>query len=155
MATHPQATHPEQSPQPAGEHHLAWSKWSRCESSFSLLLVPPQPGIYAVAEETGDAQTPSGKRILAMLQFAEANDLSRALGRLFTPASPLYERIATGRCFVRYAVVEDPLSRAAAANALQEWLSSSAETLGATTPRSENGNCAREVNPPAPLPAGF
>ena len=30
---------------------LQWSKWFRCESSFSVLLAPCQPGIFALGEE--------------------------------------------------------------------------------------------------------
>ncbi|MCU1297612.1 MAG: hypothetical protein JWO91_1890, partial [Acidobacteriaceae bacterium] len=30
---------------------LQWSKWFRCESSFSVLLAPSKPGIFALGEE--------------------------------------------------------------------------------------------------------
>jgi len=30
---------------------LQWSRWFRCESSFSLLLVPSAAGVYALGEE--------------------------------------------------------------------------------------------------------
>ena len=30
---------------------LQWSRWFRCESSFSVLLAPAKPGIFALAEE--------------------------------------------------------------------------------------------------------
>ena len=32
-------------------NRLQWSKWSRCESSFGVLLVPSKPGLFALAEE--------------------------------------------------------------------------------------------------------
>ena len=56
---------------------LDWSRWSRCESSFNLLLTPHQPGIFALAEEIVDATVSGGKRMLAVLEVASAEDLSR------------------------------------------------------------------------------
>jgi len=148
---------------------LRWSRWCRCESSFSMLLVPSQPGIFAVAEEIlapGDA----GKRLLGLLLFSETADLARDLNRLFTSASPIQEKIATGRCFVRYALVDDPEERRAAASALKEWLVESAE-LATGIPqdaaaneagvKTATANIAKPVKPspevpkPAPFPAGF
>ena len=46
-----------------------------------------------------------------------------ALGRLFLPGSPQRERLWSGRCFARYAVIEDESQRHAAYAALQRWLS--------------------------------
>src|SRR5262249_9717856 len=54
-------------------------------------------------------------------------DLGMALGRLFLPGSPLCERFASSRCFVRYAVIEDNIQRRAAHTAFKQWMSSSAE----------------------------
>src|SRR5581483_9348325 len=99
---------------PQTQPGLNWSRWCRCESSFSLLLVPSRAGIFAVGEEVlapGESAATAGKRLLAVLLFEQAKDLSRALSRLFTPASPIYERPAGGRCFVRYTVIEDYASR--------------------------------------------
>jgi len=140
---------------------LSWSRWTRCESSFGLLLVPPRPGIFAVAEEVlapGESAATGGKRLLAVLQFADADDLSRALSRLFTPASTLYDRVAAGRCFVRYAVVEDADHRRAAAIALQDWLAASAEVAAGSAATATSAPQASEANndiQPPPLPAGF
>ena len=30
---------------------LPWTSWFRCESSFSVLLAPAKPGIFALGEE--------------------------------------------------------------------------------------------------------
>ena len=133
---------------------LNWSKWFCCETSFSLLLVPDQPGIYAVAEEvmaTGESARTGGKRLLAVAHFAETDNLARALSRLFTPASPLRERIAGGHCLLRYAVVEDEAARQVACAALQTWLAASAETVA---PETDPRRGKTELEPPA-LPAGF
>ena len=157
MATEPTARPEEETPtRPGTNLALQWSKWFRCETSFSLLLVPEQPGIYSVAEEVlapGEFAGTGGKRLLAVVQFAETQNLARALSRLFTPASPLYERIAAGRCLLRYALVDDEATRQTACATLQAWLAASAETVApAREPdRSlDNG----ELQPHA-LPAGF
>ena len=106
---------------------MNWSKWFRCESSFSLLLVPGQPGVFALAEEVVQPG-PQSRRMLAVFEAGETDDLVRALSRLFTPASPWSERLAATRCYVRYAVVPDRQERNAAAMALKTWLNSQRET---------------------------
>ncbi len=151
MATDATAIARRSEPAPGSERtRLEWSKWTRCETSFNLLLVPQKPGVYAIAEEVPPAggQTSAQRRVLAVQQFLAAEDLARALGRLFTPASPFYERVAAGGCFFRYAVAEDPEQRACALEALQGWLAESAET-------APPGRSCQRVAERAPLPAGF
>lgn len=101
---------------------LNWSRWFRCESSFGLLLVPNQPGIYALAEETLPPAGPGGRRILAVFEIDQAEDVSRALSRLFAPASPWSRRLKESRCYLRYAIVPDAEQRRAAATQLKNWL---------------------------------
>jgi len=105
---------------------LQWSNWFRCESSFSVLLPPAKPGIFALGEEVvpkGDGS----KRMLALFQISETDDLGMALGRLFLPGNPLRERLAAERCFARYAVIEDPIQRQTASAVFQRWIQESAE----------------------------
>jgi hypothetical protein len=154
---------------------IEWSRWFRCESSFSVLLVPAKPGIFALGEEMVPAGssppagsslrveqgfqpcieaaankralapevTPSGKRMLALFQISEAGDLGMALGRLFLPGNPLLRKLNSGRCFARYAVIEDAAQRSAAYASFQRWMQESAETAsginscGAHTPVRE------------------
>jgi len=106
---------------------LNWSRWFRCESSFGLLLVPHQPGIYALAEETISPATPNSRRVLAVFEINEAEDVSRALSRLFAPASPWGHRLNEARCFLRYAIVPDAEERRTATASLKDWLSSQFE----------------------------
>jgi hypothetical protein len=106
---------------------VQWSQWFRCADSFSLVLMSSKPGVFAVGEEVVAPGT-GGERMLALFQISEADDLGMALGRLFLPGSPERERLASGRCFARYAVIEDATQRHAAYGALQRWLSSSSET---------------------------
>src|SRR5690348_7285974 len=108
---------------------LEWSRWFRCESSFSLLLVPSAPGIYALGEEiVAPGEVPGGRRMLAVFEVAETDDLCITLSRHFAPRSPLSSRLSTGRCFVRFAEVRDLERRGAACDSLQLWLAASAHT---------------------------
>ncbi|HVO81824.1 MAG TPA: hypothetical protein VMT28_13900 [Terriglobales bacterium] len=154
-------------------HRLQWSQWFRCESSFSLLLVPGKPGLFALAEEVvapGEIPAAGSKRMLALFRIAEADDLAVALGRLFLPASPERERLASGRCFARYVAIEDAVQRKTAYAAFQQWLATSSEAasgivgtlqsapfMGGSSQavEIEGGEHHREVEPPAPLPDGF
>lgn len=116
---------------------LQWSKWFRCESSFSTLLVPSKPGLFALGEEMiapGEVPATGGRRLLGVFRISEAEDLGMALGRLFLPGGPERERISSGRCFARYAVVEDVVQRRAASTALANWLASAAETASGLAP---------------------
>jgi hypothetical protein len=115
---------------------LQWTSWFRCESSFSVLLAPAKPGIFALGEEIISpmdsvelrASSPVGKRMLALFEISETDDLGMTLGRLFLPGNPLRERLTAGRCFARYAVVEDREQRQTASAVFQRWLQDSVET---------------------------
>ena len=165
----------------AVESRLTWSRWTRCESSFSLALAPHQPGLFALAEEVVPAGEAGTRRLLAVFEIAAADDLAHALGRLFTAASPWREHLVTGRCFVRFAVVENLAERDAACAALQAWLAQAADLPGdaaaasaRSAPQAEAAHPAvapadlpapraaapaakasTAVGPPASLPAGF
>jgi len=105
---------------------IQWSRWFRCESSFSLLLVPSAPGLYALAEEIiGPGESLNAKRMLAVFEVAETDDLCVALSRQFSPRSPLNERLASGRCFVRFAQLRDAERRRIVCNSLRRWLNAS------------------------------
>ena len=105
---------------------MNWSRWFRCESSFSLLLVPNQPGIFALAEEVVQPAENS-RRMLAVFEVQEADDLARAMSRLFAVGSPWRDKLAESRCYLRYAVAPSIADRRAAANALKTWLNSQKE----------------------------
>ena len=117
---------------------VEWSRWFRCADSSTLVLISSKPGLFALGEEIV-APGAVGKRMLALFQLSETDDLGMALGRLLLPGSPLRERLESGRCFARYAVIEDATQRHAAHAALQRWLASSLEiTSGITELGTEN-----------------
>ena len=114
---------------PVDPGRLQWSKWSRCRSSLDLLRVPTKPGLFALAEElVGPGEAAAGKRMLAVFQINETQDLDISLLRLFAPDNELARRLADGRVFVRYVVVEDDTHRRSVYASMQRWLASSAET---------------------------
>ena len=153
---------------PADHRRLQWSRWFRCESSFSLLLVPSVAGIYTLGEEIiAPGEIPGGKRMLAVFQVAETEDLCITLSRQFSPRSPLRDRLSSGRCFVRFASVPDTATRQAACKALNQWLASSVEAatglvesspqldlVPAPIAQSATSSAASDSGPP-PLPSGF
>jgi hypothetical protein len=133
---------------------LQWSSWFRFESSLSVLLVPAKPGLFALGEEivppADEAQAselrerPARKRMLALFQVSQTDDLGFALGRLFLPGSALQERLTSGRCFARYAVIEDAAERAVAHEIFQRWMQESAETASGIS----SGPSAAPASPP-------
>ena len=205
---------------PVDPRRLQWSRWFRCDSTHSLLVVPSKPGIFALAEDIMDlgpsgaskthvgtaalgcpaeqssaaaSTTPtlegstdreghdfssepalskrsapkgavtqkrnspasaaegilggaalqrcdptplmnaalaaeaSQRRMLAVLQFSEDDDMAFTLDRMFTCANPMRTRLASGRCFLRFVVIEDQTQRRNICNALNQWMHSSAE----------------------------
>src|SRR5207247_3519084 len=113
--------------EPTFDHlRLQWSRWFRCDSSFSVLLAPAKPGIIALAEELVTAGKDS-KRMLALFEIRETDDIGMALGRLFLPGNPLRERLETGKCFVRFSVIEDSAERLTAHGIFQRWMQESTE----------------------------
>jgi hypothetical protein len=136
--------------EPTFDHRrLQWSNWFHCQDSFSLVLAPCKPGIFALSEEViapGELAVGEGKRMLALFQIREVNDLGMALGRLFLSGSVEHKRLANGRCFARYVVIEDATQRRTAFTALQRWMESSAETvLGAAQATSADNYLAPDA----------
>jgi len=117
---------------------IEWSGWSLCESSFSLLLVPHRPGVFALAEEiisthdSGDSSAASG-RMLALFCVADAADLGQSLSGLFVSSSPWRERLERSRCYVRYAVIPDKIERQTVRFALEAWMNAGAERASGIT----------------------
>jgi hypothetical protein len=150
--------------EPSFDHRrLQWSNWFRCQDSFSLVLAPCKPGIFALGEEViapGELAVGEGKRMLALFQISEAEDVGMALGRLFLSGNPARERFASGRCFARYVVIEDANQRRTALTALQRWMASSSEavtgvqqTISDDTHVAQNNDALRDahVTPDAPV----
>jgi hypothetical protein len=166
---------------PLDYRRLQWSRWFRCESHHSLLLVPSKPGVFALAEEvmslgkshaegpehvataalgclagqspadveerrfsagsgSGEngalapvvpearsAKPDASRRMLAVTQFFEADDMAFVLDRMLARAHAMHSRLESGRYFVRYVEIQDETQRGNICNALNQWIVSSAE----------------------------
>jgi hypothetical protein len=67
------------------------------------------------------------RRMLAVLQFSEDDDMAFTLDRMFTRINPMRERLASGKCFLRFVVIEDQSQRRSICAALNQWMAASAE----------------------------
>ena len=139
---------------PVDYRRLEWSRWFRCQSHHSLLVVPSRPGVFALAEEIMDlpatnhvetaasavprreasspttepgTQIPDPRRMLAVTHFFEDDDMAYVLDRMLSHPNPMRARLASGRYFVRYVVIADPAQRSSICNALNQWIASSSE----------------------------
>jgi hypothetical protein len=192
---------------PIDPHRLQWSRWFRCDSSRSLLVIPSKPGIFAIAEEIGsnvaralspatlspdvvrppspttlasesalfsggaaqrrvpaqNQTTPSApepKRMLAVLQFSEDDDMAFTLDRMFTRINPMRSRLSSGSCFLRFVVIEDQDQRRNICTALNQWLLVSAEKATGLPPAFSssmelNVTDARDLAAATGLDSGF
>jgi hypothetical protein len=143
---------------PVDYRRLQWSRWFRCQSHHSLLLVPSRPGVFALAEEVADfdSTTNSGntveerrlsaassesemnaalaareaenapRRMLAVTQFFEDDDMAFVLDRMLSRQNPMRSRLMSGRYFVRYVVISDASQRRSVCAALNQWIASQA-----------------------------
>ena len=93
-------------------------------SAYCSPLASPASSRWEKKSSPGGA---GSKRMLALFHIAETGDISMAMGSLFLPGSLFRERLESGRCFTRYAVIENATERAQAVTALQQWMQSSAE----------------------------
>jgi hypothetical protein len=65
--------------------------------------------------------------MLAVLQFSEDDDMAFTLDRMFTRINPMRGRLSSGRCFLRFVVIEDEAQRRSICAALNQWMINSAE----------------------------
>jgi len=154
---------------PVDYRRLQWSRWFRCESHHSLLIVPSKPGVFALAEEVMNLASTShpaepntsqdnveerrfsaasgakhsaasatvspevkgqnfdARRMLAVTQFFEDDDMAFVLDRMLSQQNPMRARMASGRYFVRFVEIHDQAQRRSICAALNQWIVSSAE----------------------------
>ena len=74
--------------------------------------------------------------MLAVIHVAEADDLARAVGRIFSSGHPLREKLLTTPCFLRYAAMEIASERNMIAVALNRWLAEATAAANAIKPES-------------------
>jgi hypothetical protein len=89
--------------------------------------------------------------MLAVTQFFEDDDMAFVLDRMLSRENPMRARLISGRYFVRFVVVEDQVQRRSICNALNQWMSSAAETasgIGSHFASSLELTAATEYVPP-------
>lgn len=83
--------------------------------------------IQAPEAESGKPEAPAPRRMLAVTQFFEDDDMAFVLDRMLSRHNPMAARLASGRYFVRFVVVEDQIQRRSICAALNQWIVSAAE----------------------------
>jgi len=87
---------------------------------------PVRPSEARLAGST-DALTP--RRMLAVTQFFEDDDMAFVLDRMLSSQNPMRARLISGRYFVRFVVIEDQSQRRSICSALNQWMVSAAEKV--------------------------
>jgi len=91
---------------------------------------PQKTVAFAAAETPGDNHRPeSTRRLLAVTQFFEDEDMAFVLDRMLSRQNPMRARLLSGRYFVRYVVIDDPCQRRSICSALNQWMASAAEKV--------------------------
>jgi hypothetical protein len=79
---------------PIDPRRLQWSRWSRCDSPHSLLVVPSKPGIFALAEEVIDLAPGNNNLGRAALACpAEQSSAELVWDRVSDPVRPSKARL--------------------------------------------------------------
>jgi hypothetical protein len=118
-------------PTPAGENHsvadkiLAGAALPRCDPS-----PPERQALAAAGIADGSSSAENVRRMLPVLQFTEDDDMAFTLDRMFTRPNPMRDRLAKGRCFLRFVVVQDQAQRRSICSALNQWMVSSEKASG-------------------------
>jgi len=121
---------------PLDYRRLRWSRWFRCQSHHSLLIVPSKPGVFALAEEIVPASTdvrdetvPAQRPMLAVTQFFADDDMAFVLDRMLSRENPMRGRLVSGRYFLRFVIIEDEGQRRSICNALNQWIAGAGEKI--------------------------
>jgi hypothetical protein len=100
--------------------------FSRADNAAHNSPASAAEGIYA-GEESLEA--PPSRRMLAVSQFFEDDDMAFVLDRMLSRENPMRARLLSGRYFVRFVVIEDESQRRSICNALNQWMANSAEKV--------------------------
>ncbi len=90
---------------------------------------PAQPNVarqLAAASAQSNLE-PRHKRMLAVTQFFEDDDMAFVLDRMLSRPNPMRSRLQSGRYFLRFVVIEDQFQRHTVCSALNQWIASAAE----------------------------
>jgi len=100
----------------------------------------------------GKNRSQYARRMLAVTQFFEDDDMAFVLDRMLSAQNPMRARLISGRYFVRFVVIEDQPQRRTICNALNQWMVSASEKatgIGSHFATSLELTPATEYVPPA------
>jgi len=92
------------------------------EWRFSAASIASKDAVSAV-----DANT---RRMLAVTQFFESDDMAFSLDRMLVQSNPMRARLNSGRYFIRYVAIADESQRRSIATALNQWIVNTGEKSG-------------------------
>ncbi|HTW59491.1 MAG TPA: hypothetical protein VMD99_15280 [Terriglobales bacterium] len=97
------------------------------ERRFSAASSAEKDAASAAVGIAGNRPHPT-RRMLAVTQFFEADDMAFTLDRMLTRTNPMRARLASGRYFVRYVAIDDESQRRSIATALNQWIANQSVT---------------------------
>ena len=101
--------------------------WEGHDFSRAAMPTKNSPASAAAAITDGSQRGDCVRRMLAVIQFAEDDDMAFTLDRMFTRINPMRDRLASGQCFLRFVVIEDQAQRRSICATLNQWIVNSAE----------------------------
>ena len=126
---------------PLDYRRLRWSRWFRCESHHSLLLVPSKPGVFALAEEIMDlAHATNHVAADAPVLRAGQSSAGSVWDRVSDPVRPSEARLdllanLAGSADVSRVSVEERRFSAASSTSKPAALAAEEDFAGETAPR--------------------
>ncbi len=72
-------------------------------------------------------QSADSRRMLAVAQFFETDDMAFVLDRMLSRQNPMRARLTSGRYFIRFVVIENESQRRSICSALNQWIVNSSE----------------------------
>src|ERR1700675_2627306 len=103
-------------------------KQSEAESvSNSSVWDPVSDSVRPSEARLDYVAAPTPRRMLAVTQFFEDDDMAFVLDRMLSRENPMRTRLLSGRYFVRFVALEDATQRHSICNALNQWMTNAAE----------------------------
>ena len=100
---------------------------SNAHVGTAVSAVPRSGASAAIPVAESGKPEDASRRMLAVTQFFEDDDMAFVLDRMLSSQNPMRARLISGRYFVRFVVIEDQTQRRTICNALNQWMVTTAE----------------------------
>jgi hypothetical protein len=107
------------------ENSPAFQRRESRENAEPRPVGTPETDSYGIVD--GHNRAECVRRLLAVTQFFDADDMAFVLDRMLSAHNPMRARLISGRYFVRYVVIEDETQRRSISIALNQWIVSAGE----------------------------